>query len=64
MACAGDTPTLEALAATQILRENFPEIKIRFVNVVDLMRLESHNKHPHGLTDLDYNSIFTKDKSL
>ncbi|MBR6690956.1 MAG: phosphoketolase family protein [Bacilli bacterium] len=64
MACAGDTPTLEALAATSILRENFPEIKIRFVNVVDLMRLESNRKHPHGLTDLDYNSIFTKDKPI
>ena len=64
MACAGDTPTLEALAATSILRENFPEIKIRFVNVVDLMRLESNTKHPHGLTDLDYNSIFTKDKPI
>jgi len=64
MACAGDTPTLEALAATSILRENFPEIKIRFVNVVDLMRLESNSKHPHGLTDADYNSIFTKDKPI
>ena len=64
MACAGDTPTLEALAATSILRKNFPEIKIRFVNVVDLMRLESNTKHPHGLTDSDYNSIFTKDKPI
>ena len=64
MACAGETPTLEALAATSILRENFPEIKIRFVNVVDLMRLESNNKHPHGLTDLDYDSIFTKNKPI
>ena len=64
MACAGDTPTLEALAATSILRENFPEIKIRFVNVVDLMKLESNVKHPHGLTDDDYNAIFTKDKPI
>ena len=64
MACAGDTPTLEALAATSILRENFPELKIRFVNVVDLMRLESNTKHPHGLTDSDYNAIFTKDKPI
>ncbi len=64
MACAGDTPTLEALAATTILRENFPELKIRFVNVVDLMRLESKRKHPHGLTNSDYNSIFTKDKPI
>ena len=64
MACAGDTPTLESLAATDILRKNFPEIKIRFVNVVDLMRLESSDKHPHGLTDLDYNAIFTKNKPI
>ena len=64
IACAGDTPTLEALAATSILRKNFPELKIRFVNVVDLMRLESNTKHPHGLTDEDYNSIFTKDKPI
>ena len=64
MACAGDTPTLEALAATSILRKCFPDIKIRFVNVVDLMRLESNEKHPHGLTDYDYDSIFTKDKPI
>ncbi len=64
MACAGDTPTLEALAATSILRENFPELKIRFVNVVDLMRLESNMKHPHGLSDADYNALFTKDKPI
>lgn len=64
MACAGDTPTLEALAATSILRENFPELKIRFVNVVDLMRLESNTKHPHGLSDSDYNALFTKDKPI
>ena len=64
IACAGDTPTLEALAATSILRENFPEIKIRFVNVVDLMRLESNTKHPHGLSDADYDAIFTKDKPI
>lgn len=64
MACAGETPTLESLAATSILRENFPEIKIRFVNVVDLMRLESNTKHPHGLTDDEYDSLFTKDKPI
>lgn len=64
MACAGETPTLESLAATSILRENFPEIKIRFVNVVDLMRLESNAKHPHGLTDDEYDSLFTKDKPI
>ena len=64
MACAGDTPTLEALAATSILRNNFKDLKIRFVNVVDIMKLESNSKHPHGLTDSDYNLIFTKDKPI
>ena len=64
MACAGDTPTIEALAATSILRNNFPEIKVRFVNVVDLMKLESNNRHPHGLTDEEYNFIFTKNKPI
>ena len=64
MACAGETPTLESLAATSILRENFPEIKIRFVNVVDLMKLESNIKHPHGLSDVEYDAIFTKDKPI
>ena len=64
MACAGETPTLEALAATSILRENFPELKIRFVNVVDLMKLESNTKHPHGLSDSEYDAIFTKDKPI
>ena len=54
IACAGDTPTLEALAATSILRKCFPDIKIRFVNIVDLMRLESNDNHPHGLTDEDF----------
>ena len=64
MACAGETPTLEALAATSILRENFPELKVRFVNVVDLMKLQSNTKHPHGLTDAEYDAIFTKDKPI
>lgn len=64
MACCGDTPTLETLAAVKILREKLPELKIRVVNVVDLMRLESNLSHPHGLTDEDYNSLFTKDKPI
>ena len=64
LACAGDTPTLEVLAATTILRKNFPELKIRVVNVVDLMKLESNDKHPHGLTDEDYDAIFTKNKPI
>ena len=64
MACCGDTPTLETLAATSILRENFPELKIRVVNVVDLMRLQSNTEHPHGLNDDDYDSLFTTDKPI
>jgi len=64
MACAGDTPTIEVLAATSILRENFKDLKIRVVNVVDLMRLQSNTEHPHGLNDVDYNMIFTKDKPI
>ena len=64
MACCGDTPTLETLAAVTILRHELPEIKIRVVNVVDLMRLQPHTMHPHGLTDAEYDSIFTKDKPI
>ena len=64
MACCGDTPTLEILAATSILREYFPEIKIRVVNVVDLMKLQSNTEHPHGLADEDYDAIFTKNKPI
>ena len=64
MASCGDTPTIEILAATSILREHFKDLKIRVVNVVDLMRLESDYNHPHGLTDEDYDAIFTKDKPI
>ena len=64
MASCGDAPTVETLAAIQILKENFPEIKIRMVNVVDLMKLESNNKHPHGMTDEEYNAIFTENKPI
>ena len=64
MACCGDTPTLETLAAVSILRKFYKDLKIRVVNVVDLMKLESHEKHPHGLTDFEYNSLFTKDKPI
>ena len=59
MACAGDIATLEALAATAILREQFPDLKIRFVNVVDLFRLQPDTEHPHGLSDRDFDSLFT-----
>ena len=61
LACCGDTPTLETLAATTILRDAMPELKIRVVNVVDLFKLESDTKHPHGLSDREFDSIFTKD---
>jgi len=64
MACCGDTPTLETLAAVKILRKFYKDLKIRVVNVVDLMKLESNDKHPHGLTDFEYNSLFTKDKHI
>ena len=64
MASCGDAPTLETLAAISILRENFPEIKIRMVNVVDLMKLQSNDRHPHGMTDEEYDAIFTKDKPI
>jgi xylulose-5-phosphate/fructose-6-phosphate phosphoketolase len=64
MACCGDTPTLEILAAVSILRGHLPELKIRVVNVVDLMKLESNTEHPHGLTANDYDSLFTKDKHI
>ena len=61
MACCGDTPTLETLAATTILRDAMPELKIRVINVVDLFKLESDSKHPHGLSDREYDALFTKD---
>ena len=64
LASCGDTPTLEVLAAITILRQNFNDIKIRMINVVDLMRLESNVKHPHGLSDDEYDAIFTKDKPI
>ena len=64
LACCGDTPTLEALAAVTILRKELPEVKIRFINVVDLMKLQPQFKHPHGLNDIEFNSLFTKDKPI
>ncbi len=64
MASAGDIPTQEALAATVLLREAFPDIKIRFINVVDLFKLQPHNEHPHGLSDWDFDSLFTVDKPV
>jgi xylulose-5-phosphate/fructose-6-phosphate phosphoketolase len=64
MACCGDTPTLEILAAVSILRQHLPDLKIRVINVVDLMKLQSASEHPHGLNEPDYDSLFTKDKHI
>lgn len=64
MACCGDTPTLETIAAISILRKELPNVKIRCVNVVDLMKLESPSKHPHALSDSEYDLLFTKDKPI
>ncbi len=64
LGCAGDIPTLEALAAAAILRERLPELKVRVVNVVDLMRLQPDTEHPHGLSDAEFDAIFTTDKQV
>ena len=64
MACCGDTPTLETLAAVTILRHRLPQLKIRVINVVDLMKLQPHTEHPHGLTDEDYDALFTTDTPI
>jgi xylulose-5-phosphate/fructose-6-phosphate phosphoketolase len=64
MACAGDVPTLEILAAVSLLREHLPDLRIRVVNVVDLMALQPYSEHPHGLADEDFDAIFTTDKPV
>jgi len=64
LACAGDTPTLEAVAAADLLRTHLPELKVRVVNVVDLMRLQPDTEHPHGLSDRDFDALFTTDKPV
>ena len=64
MACAGDVPTLETLAAVEILRQQVPDLKIRVINIVDLMTLQSSTEHPHGLSDRDFDALFTKDKPV
>jgi xylulose-5-phosphate/fructose-6-phosphate phosphoketolase len=64
MACAGDVPTLEILAAVWILHKHLPDLKIRVVNVVDLMKLQPHTEHPHGLNDMDFDFLFTKNKPV
>jgi xylulose-5-phosphate/fructose-6-phosphate phosphoketolase len=64
MACAGDVPTLETLAAVKLLRTHFPELKVRVVNVVNLMKLQPQSEHPHGLSDKDFDVLFTRDKPV
>ncbi len=64
MACCGDVPTLETLAAVEILREHFPELKIRVINIVDLMALQPQSEHPHGLNNKDFDDLFTKNKPI
>ncbi len=64
MACAGDIPTQEALAATALLRDEFPDLKIRFINVVDLFKLQPEREHPHGLCDRDFDSLFSVNKPV
>lgn len=64
LACAGDVPTLEALAATDLLRGYCPDLKVRLVNVVDLMTLQPKSEHPHGLSDMDFDALFTRDKPV
>jgi xylulose-5-phosphate/fructose-6-phosphate phosphoketolase len=64
LACAGDIPTLETLAAADLLRVGVPDLKVRVVNVVDLMRLQPSSEHPHGLSDRDFDNIFTSDKPI
>ncbi|MEU5784053.1 phosphoketolase family protein [Micromonospora lupini] len=64
LACCGDVPTLETLAATELLREHLPELKVRLVNVVDLMRLQPDTEHPHGLPDKEFDTIFTADRPV
>jgi xylulose-5-phosphate/fructose-6-phosphate phosphoketolase len=64
LACAGDVPTLEALAAADLIRRHLPELKVRFVNVVDLMRLQPPSEHPHGLSDREFDTLFTADRPV
>jgi xylulose-5-phosphate/fructose-6-phosphate phosphoketolase len=64
IAAAGDIPTMESLAAVDLLRRHLPNLKVRFVNVVDLMRLQSESEHPHGMSDLDFDTVFTRDKPI
>ena len=64
MACCGDVPTLETLAATQLLRQHLPDLKVRMINVVDLMRLQPQSEHPHGLSEAEFDALFTIDRPV
>jgi xylulose-5-phosphate/fructose-6-phosphate phosphoketolase len=64
MGCCGDVPTLETLAAVDLIRKHLPEVKVRVINVVDLMTLQSSSEHPHGLSDKDFDVLFTTDKPV
>jgi xylulose-5-phosphate/fructose-6-phosphate phosphoketolase len=64
MACAGEIPTLETLAAVDLLRQHFPDLKVRVVNVVDLMTLQPPSEHPHGISDREFDSLFTTNKPV
>ncbi len=64
LACAGDIPTLEALAAVDLIRQHLPELKVRFINVVDLMRLQDEQEHPHGMSNAEFDALFTTDKPV
>ena len=64
MACCGDVPTLETLAAVELLNRHLPELKIRVINIVNLMKLQSPSEHPHGLSDREFDALFTKDKPI
>jgi xylulose-5-phosphate/fructose-6-phosphate phosphoketolase len=64
LACCGDVPTLEVLAATSLLRQHLPEVRVRVINVVDLMKLQPQSEHPHGLSDKDFDTLFTRDKPI
>jgi xylulose-5-phosphate/fructose-6-phosphate phosphoketolase len=64
MACCGDVPTLETLAAVDLIRQHMPELKVRVINVVNLMKLQPPGEHPHGLSDHDFDTLFTKDKPI
>jgi len=64
LGCAGDVPTLETVAAAAILRERLPDLGVRVVNVVDLMRLQQHTEHPHGLPDAEFDALFTEDRPV